>query len=1103
MASKRPLREEDQAYGRPEGKRQNLQENSDEEFEESQEESGFSSQDYDHLSTQTEREGCKFNEVLQEAEVGVVEKIELVNFMCHRRLDISFSPNVNFILGRNGSGKSAIMTGIMVALGGKAVSTNRGSSLKQFIRTGCNSAEVLVTLRNRGSEAYKPESFGDRIIVERQIKRDGSGVYKLKGARGNVVSQKKEELVTVLDHCNIQIDNPISLLSQDTSRNFLHSSNPNAKYRLFMKATHLEQIAHDYERAEEHQKLMEDGIQKKKELVPQYEKQAKELEEQVQTFERLREMEEKVRELEKELEWAMVIQIEKAVPPIEADIEKERERIPRNESRVKEAEAAVARASEVQREVGEELEHVVSEAAEVDSRRNSLFGEKRTKEKAIRDTHAAMQTIQRQIAGKVRERQALEQKKEELQALSQRDTAGEREERLRQLEGHREHLGHLDNELQTAANDKKQFENAFNHCGDDLRQNHAKLSDLDSRTRSSREQLQRLESSRADQLQAYGPWMRSLVDAIHRNQGRFRRPPKGPIGAMIRLKDYKWSRAVEQVVSRNLLSAFITDNATDDALLKQIMRDVLRNNPFKPDTICSRFEGRMYDVSAHRAHSSYPTVLDMLDVQDVDILNTLIDQCKIESVLLIENGQEAFHVIDREKPPNATSAYTLEGDQALPARYYSNRFPTLGIIKASVDDAIKEEQAKLQQLKSEYEELRGRQRKLEGEQASNKRLVSELRTRMMRKQDEKNKIQMAITELQNMEEEEESQVDVATYDGEIQELNDRIKELEQEKSSKEAAASQRKEELRECNHRIHEFEAEVEKVTGKMEELKAKGRQVDDGKSNAERKMKAYQERLKTITDSIADLEKKASDTRRRAEEAARAASEVCPRIDTRRKEKSIKMEVDKLKRRLEREEPRRVEQEHIQQQYVEAMAMFQKTIEKIKMERKALVELKSSLAGRMRKYKNLQESIANRACLYFRHFLMQRDYDGKIKFNHEKEKLDVQVKVDTHSEATQTTRNTKALSGGERSYTTVCFIMSLWEAMEAPFRCLDEFDVFMDMLNRRLSMRLMLEHAEDQPNRQFIFFTPQDMSSMGVQPSRRIKVFKLSEPERGQTTLD
>jgi len=117
------------------------------------------------------------------------------------------------------------------------------------------------------------------------------------------------------------------------------------------------------------------------------------------------------------------------------------------------------------------------------------------------------------------------------------------------------------------------------------------------------------------------------------------------------------------------------------------------------------------------------------------------------------------------------------------------------------------------------------------------------------------------------------------------------------------------------------------------------------------------------------------------------------------------------------------------------------------------------------------------------------------------------QVKVDVHSNQSQSTKNTKSLSGGERSYTTVCFIMSLWEAMEAPFRCLDEFDVFMDMLNRRISMRLMLEHAADQSNRQFIFFTPQDMSSIGVEIRKNVnvnvKILRLSEPERGQTTLD
>ena len=55
-----------------------------------------------------------------------------------------------------------------------------------------------------------------------------------------------------------------------------------------------------------------------------------------------------------------------------------------------------------------------------------------------------------------------------------------------------------------------------------------------------------------------------------------------------------------------------------------------------------------------------------------------------------------------------------------------------------------------------------------------------------------------------------------------------------------------------------------------------------------------------------------------------------------------------------------------------------------------------------------------------------------------------LQVKVDVHSGLSQSTKNTKSLSGGERSYTTVCFIMSLWDSIDAPFRCLDEFDVFM-----------------------------------------------------------
>ncbi len=47
-------------------------------------------------------------------------------------------------------------------------------------------------------------------------------------------------------------------------------------------------------------------------------------------------------------------------------------------------------------------------------------------------------------------------------------------------------------------------------------------------------------------------------------------------------------------------------------------------------------------------------------------------------------------------------------------------------------------------------------------------------------------------------------------------------------------------------------------------------------------------------------------------------------------------------------------------------------------------------------------------------------------------------------------TGDAKQLSGGERSLTTMAFVLALGQSLQTPFRMMDEFDVY--MVRRRIS---------------------------------------------------
>ena len=131
MASKRPLDDSDSAAeGR--AKRSRRQQNGEEEEEEAEEAPPPPQQRQpkpQQLQPKRRRSQDNDDDDVGELDLsdddgdgrtGIVEMITLKNFMCHTSLKVSLNSNLNFIIGRNGSGKSAVMTALTVGLGGRA-----------------------------------------------------------------------------------------------------------------------------------------------------------------------------------------------------------------------------------------------------------------------------------------------------------------------------------------------------------------------------------------------------------------------------------------------------------------------------------------------------------------------------------------------------------------------------------------------------------------------------------------------------------------------------------------------------------------------------------------------------------------------------------------------------------------------------------------------------------------------------------------------------------------------------------------------------------------------------------------------------------------------
>lgn len=181
-----------------------------------------------------------------EMHAGMLLRLELFNFMCHHKLDIEFGPMVNFIVGPNGSGKSAILIALLMVLGAQPAATGRGQTVSTMVRHGATAGYIKLTLYNVGTDAWRPDTYGPSVTIERRLIAGASAVSKATFVfydhSGQPVAPLENKAVVELrgirDRFSLPIDNPAAFVTQDAFKE-LSSSSPAHMYQWLLKGTRL------------------------------------------------------------------------------------------------------------------------------------------------------------------------------------------------------------------------------------------------------------------------------------------------------------------------------------------------------------------------------------------------------------------------------------------------------------------------------------------------------------------------------------------------------------------------------------------------------------------------------------------------------------------------------------------------------------------------------------------------------------------------------------------------------------------------------------------------------------------------------------------------
>lgn len=1081
------------------------------------------------------------------AHSGILESVQLDRFMSHLCFEYKFGRNINIINGPNGSGKSAIVAALQIGLGARASATERGSKIEDHIMHGKNDAIITIRIHNavpkseNGQDfSFKQERYGPKIIIERKLVRNGGSSFVIKDYRGRKPKfaegeSHRSEVRDLVDHFGFMVDNPVAILTQTKSKAFLAKCKPAQHYQLYKEATLLGPLENELRAIDSIVKDMRVEVDSKKKDYPRSQRILNKLRNAHEEAQAMKNIDEQVSQVEIRFAWTLHAESENDLKRYE--LKMNTEFIPEKEEAGKEYEELrdrLQQRDEAIQKMNQSAEAKLAEKNKLVQAAKKAKLDVKMNESNVRTHRSTANQCDEDVSFKNEQIEKIERDLER-KRLEHIASQKQKAEMQRRIEDAIRKVQELENEFQEARKLESEEYNNLEKANEALPRIQREYANIENSYAQKRSTQMQIENTAANDqsIVKFGQDFVNLERAIDSewNRGSFSERPVGPLGAFLKVKDQSWAAPIELCLGSGNLTSYIVNNARD----ARVLQDLVRRIRATPSIIIRSLRREMYTIGEQDkplviANGRQRCVLlDMLICEHAAVFNVLVDSNYIERTVLVgkqENGEiENVQELGWSNTRNLHTVWNLRGEHAYSRngsntyrrtpRNYSGRATILTRDWSAYKTAVADEVRRLGEKKNE----------LAATLNEHKAKVAACKAKW---EDAKRVSVSKQTELRNAKSEKESNQDFLAhatsafnedpFKNEIKQLREDIDELERKKA---AALKWVQEATKYSGELKQRWEEAMKKAKAldnehqsELDEIERSSQALGSIKRDMEAKYRVFaraEKRCAAGSKEIEGKKKEANDRFNNAQEFGPRPDDLdCVKLPASKVDKQLKA----LKRRKQLEQERHdgKSASEIEREYLVAKGNYEEQLKLLKRIEGYASAMEAGLKLRMFNKSQLEKILRKHIRAHFTSFLGVRGHSGNLHFKRNEKngvlELFITTKMASHKSSdggNYVTKDLRSLSGGERSFTTLAFMLALAEVCSNPIRVMDEIDVFQDEANRLASFRTLVDYCSRfLTDKQFIIITP--LRLPGIEPSDFVRIQKLRPPRgdnSGQQAMD